>query len=102
MKTSRVVISLVAVIGLALAGAAQAKGPGGGMGNTTGMSSGRTHGGQANSPSGMQGGGAVHSQGAQRATQVRDPGTTVAPRPIHDRQQIHTPIVGTTVPTTSN
>jgi hypothetical protein len=93
-----------AVISLALVGAAQAKGPGGGMGNAAGMSSGGAQGRQANSQSGGQGVGQASSQGDQRATQTqtRDPGTTVTPAPIHDRQQIHTPTVGSMVPTSSN
>ena len=49
MKILRVVLSLVTVIGLVLAGAAQAKEPGGGMGNAMGMSVGGTRGGQTNS-----------------------------------------------------
>jgi hypothetical protein len=104
MKTLKVVISLVTVISLALVGAAQAKGPGGGMGNAAGMSSGGAQGRQANSQSGGQGVGQASSQGDQRATQTqtRDPGTTVTPAPIHDRQQIHTPTVGSMVPTSSN
>jgi hypothetical protein len=104
MKTLNVVISLVTVISLAVVGVAQAKGPGGGMGNASGMSSGGTRGGQASSPGGMQGAGNASSPGAQRGTQTQThvPGTTVTPAPIHDRQQIHTPTVGSTVPTSSN
>jgi hypothetical protein len=104
MKTLKVVISLVTVIGLALAGAVEAKGPGGGMGNASGMSSGGARSGQANSPRGGQGTEQASRQGDQRGTQtqLRDPGTTVTPTPIHDRQQIHTPALGSTVPASSN
>jgi hypothetical protein len=104
MKTLNVVISLVTVISLALAGVAQAKGPGGGMGNASGTSSSGAHGGQGNSPRGGQGAEQASRQGDQRGTraQLRNPGTTVMPTPIHDRQQIHTSTVGSTFPASSN
>jgi hypothetical protein len=95
MKTvSKIVILLVSAT---LAGAAFARGPGGGQGGGMGGGQGQMAG---SGPKYGQSG----SQGQGTRTQTRDPAANSTGQPIQQRDRIHTPGAGIapTVPVTTN
>jgi len=85
-------ILAVAIISAALANAAFAKGPGGGMGGGQGRM-----GGQSSASGQAYGQGAGTGQGTQTRTQTRDPASNPTGQPLQtrDRDRIHTPGTGT-------